>query len=96
MERWWINNVCGISLMAEHDLPKVEARVRFPYSAPRLYRQEFWPLIWWAKFLPVQSWSRWSDLNRRPIPYEGIALPAELHRQMIFRDCVAKLLRYNM
>ncbi len=25
-------------------------------------------------------WSRWSDLNRRPIDYESIALPTELHR----------------
>jgi hypothetical protein len=25
--------------------------------------------------------SRWPELNRRPTPYHGVALPAELHRQ---------------
>ena len=28
----------GISLVAEHDLPKVETRVRFPYPAPKICR----------------------------------------------------------
>ncbi len=27
-----------------------------------------------------KRWSRWPDLNRRPIDYESIALPTELHR----------------
>ena len=27
----------------------------------------------------VFIWSQWSDLNRRPTPYHGVALPAELH-----------------
>ena len=29
----------------------------------------------------LQNWSQWSGLNRRPPPYHGGALPAELHWQ---------------
>ena len=29
----------------------------------------------------LKSLSRWPELNRRPTPYHGVALPAELHRQ---------------
>ena len=28
-------------------------------------------------------WSRWSELNRRPTPYHGVALPAELQRRVV-------------
>ena len=35
--------------------------------------------------LPRHPWSRWSELNRRPTPYHGVALPAELHRQKGWR-----------
>ena len=33
----------------------------------------------------AKLWSRLSGSNRRPIPYEGIALPAELRRQIILK-----------
>ncbi|KKS83161.1 MAG: hypothetical protein UV57_C0023G0027 [Parcubacteria group bacterium GW2011_GWD2_43_10] len=32
------------------------------------------------RHLPRHLWSRWPELNRRPTPYHGVALPAELHR----------------
>ena len=28
------------------------------------------------------NWSRCADLNRRPTPYHGVALPTELQRQI--------------
>src|SRR3989344_982199 len=37
-----------------------------------------------VKKTKVQSWSRWSELNRRPTPYHGVALPTELQRQLLF------------
>ena len=32
------------------------------------------------KRIHLMSWSRWSESNRRPLAYEAIALPTELHR----------------
>ena len=32
------------------------------------------------EFIFLMFWSRWPESNRRPIAYEAIALPAELHR----------------
>ena len=34
-------------------------------------------------------WSWWPDLNRRPTDYESVALPAELHQQLLWESALA-------
>ena len=49
-------------------------------------------------FLAIFSWSRESDLNRRPAAYKAAALPAELSRRNIYYITVfllANILCYN-
>ncbi len=47
-------------------------------------RIELVSLAWEANILPLyesRTWSRWAGSNRRPLLYESIALPTELHRR---------------
>ena len=40
--------------------------------------------LYYAPMLKKNFWSRWSELNRRPTPYHGVALPTELQRQVLY------------
>ena len=39
------------------------------------------PKLLHFRAITLKKWSRFSDLNRRPHPYHGCALPAELNRR---------------
>ena len=49
--------------------------------------KKFAPQLYWDANLPAGTprWSWWSDLNRRPTPYQGVALPTvpQQHQQII-------------